>query len=305
MASATADGLPRRRAPELEDPLNRYLYHPLAARLARLLVPTGVSPNMVSVAGAVLVWLAAWSYAALAWPYGAVLGFLLHMGWHVLDGADGDLARMSGKASPTGELVDGLCDYAANIPLYFVLAAILDDSLGAWAWVLAVAAGASHLVQTNHAEAQRRCYLWRAYGVPWLKHAEDAGDHVFAGRSRLGRAVAGCTRFYIRVAYRMAPWSSRLDALVDKASGDPARLAAIRAQVRSTSKTSLAYEKLLGPNPRTIILGLAMLAQSPVWYFLAEIVLLNALLLASVVQHNAAQRRLVAALGGATSPPAP
>ena len=31
----------------------------------------------------------------------------------------------------------------------------------AWAWILAVAAGASHIMQTNHAETQRRLYLWR------------------------------------------------------------------------------------------------------------------------------------------------
>ena len=44
-----AVGRPR----ELQDPLNFYFYHPLARRLARLLVPTPVSPNMVSVMSAV------------------------------------------------------------------------------------------------------------------------------------------------------------------------------------------------------------------------------------------------------------
>jgi phosphatidylglycerophosphate synthase len=39
---------------------------------------------------------------------------MLHMGWHVLDGADGDLARMTGRASPQGELFDGICDYVGT-----------------------------------------------------------------------------------------------------------------------------------------------------------------------------------------------
>jgi hypothetical protein len=297
-AAATGGSAPkavgtRRRAPELEDPLNRYLYHPLSGRLARLLVPTGISPNAVSVAGALLVWAAAWAYAAVAWPVGALLGFALHMAWHVFDGADGDLARMTGKASPTGELVDGLCDYAANIVLYLVLGAILDDSMGGWAWVLAVAAGASHAVQTNHAETQRRCYLWWAYGVPWLKHARDADDQVFRNRGWFGGLFLGLARFYLKAAAWMAPWSARLDSVAQEAAGDSHRSARIRGLVRRTARLSLTYEKLVGPNPRTIMLGASMLAGSPLWYFLAEAVLLNLILAASVVHHNALQRRLV------------
>src|SRR5687768_18619206 len=101
---APASGAARLRAAELQDPLNRYLYHPLAWRLARLLQPTGISPNAVSVAGTLSVWTAAWSFASLEWPLGALLGFTLMLLWHVLDGADGDLARLTGKTSPTGEL---------------------------------------------------------------------------------------------------------------------------------------------------------------------------------------------------------
>ena len=282
----------RRRAPELEDPLNRYLYHPLSGRLARLLVPTGISPNAVSVTGALLVWAAAWAYASLAWPVGALLGFALHMAWHVFDGADGDLARLTGKASPTGELVDGLCDYAANVVLYLVLAAILDDSIGAWAWVLAVGAGASHAVQTNHAETQRRCYLWWAYGVPWLKQARDRDDQVFRQRGWLNSLFMSLPRFYLRAASGMAPWSVRLDAVVEQMAGASCRSARVRRLVRRSSRRSLAYEKLVGPNPRTIMLGASMLAGSPLWYFLGEAVLLNLILAASVAHHNALQRRL-------------
>jgi hypothetical protein len=248
------------------------------------------------VAGALLVWAAAWSYAAVAWPAGALLGFALHLGWHVVDGADGDLARLTGKASPTGELVDGVCDYSAHVVLYLVLAAILDDRLGGWAWGLAAAAGASHIVQTNHAEVQRRSYLWWAYGIPWLKHAQAAGDEVFRERNWFSRTFAWMARDYLRLANWMAPWAARLDQLVDQASADPRRTEMIRVRVRDTWRQALMFEKLVGPNPRTIILGLGMLAGSPLWFFLGEIVLLNAILVLSVRHHNAIGRKLVEAL---------
>jgi len=35
----------------MQDALNHYLYHPLAWQLARLLAPTPITPNMVSVSG--------------------------------------------------------------------------------------------------------------------------------------------------------------------------------------------------------------------------------------------------------------
>lgn len=285
----------RSRPPELQDPLNRLVYHPLALRLARLLQPTGISPNAVSIAGALLVWGAAAAYVGLAWPASFLLGFTLHLLWHVTDGADGDLARLTGRTSATGELIDGLCDYAGHIPLYVALAAFLQGQIGIWAWVLASAAGASHLVQSNHSESQRRFYLWWVYRVPWIEQATE-GDAVFAGRSRLSRLFAGPTRFYLAVVAWMTPFAAQIDAAVDRAEGEPER-ERIGRIVRESSGGMLVFQKLLGPNLRTILLGLSMALGTPLYFFLAEAVLLNLLLAVSVRHHNAAGARMVAAIG--------
>ena len=114
------------RSPELEDPLNRYLYHPLARRLARLLQPTPVTPNAVSAMSGAMVCAAAAFYSFGSWPVGVLAGFACHLTWHVFDGADGDLARLTGKASPIGEFVDGACDYLSHIVLYVALHMIWD-----------------------------------------------------------------------------------------------------------------------------------------------------------------------------------
>ena len=76
------------RPRELQDPLNYYLYHPLAWQFARLLARTPITPNMVSVLGAGCVVAAGLAYTQLAWPVSAALGMALHMTWHVVDGAD-------------------------------------------------------------------------------------------------------------------------------------------------------------------------------------------------------------------------
>src|SRR5688572_30955480 len=90
---------PKARLPELEDPLNLHLFHPLARRLARLLRPTGISPNAVSALSGLCVAIAAGAYTMLGWPLSVLLGFTFHMLWHVFDGADGDLARLNSSHS--------------------------------------------------------------------------------------------------------------------------------------------------------------------------------------------------------------
>jgi phosphatidylglycerophosphate synthase len=292
--SASSGPALRSRPRELEDVFNHHVYHPLAARLARMLLPTGISPNAVSVVGLLLIWAAAWSYTALTWPVSAILGFALHLAWHVTDGADGDLARLSGKSSATGELVDGVCDYAGHVVLYIALAAMLDDNIGGWSWFLATLAGASHIAQTNHAETQRRHYLWWVYGVPWLKHARARNDDVFARKSAFGMTFGWAVRYYLQLATAMTPWSGKIDRALESAPQE--RIEPFRQFTRRSSSTALAYQKLVGPNPRTIILGVSMLMGSPLYYFLAEIIGLNLILIASVVHHNRMGRKLAAAL---------
>ena len=297
MPSLSRDDAPRGRPREVEDSLNRLVYHPLAARLARLLRPSGISPSAVSFAGMLLVWAAAWAYTALAWPLGALLGFSLHLLWHVVDGADGDLARLTGKASPTGEMVDGFCDYVGHVVLYVALAAMLDDRLGGWAWLLATAAGASHIAQANHAESQRRNYLWWGYGVPWIKHAKEAGDAVVRSQTWFTFTFGWGVHLYLTIAQAMAPQAAaRIDAAVEAAARDPVRIARIRRLARQASRRSLRFQNAVGPNPRTILLGVSMFFGSPLYYFLAEILLLNLILWMSVRHHHRVALRLAARL---------
>jgi len=284
-----------RRPRELQDPLNHYLYHPLAWQLARILAKTPITPNMVSIFGGLMVVAAGIAYAqpgTPVYPRSAALGMALHMGWHVVDGADGDLARLSGRASPIGEMVDGICDYASHIVLYFILAYLLQLQIGWFAWPIMVAAGVSHIVQSNHVEVQKRSYQWWAYGVPWLKTTHTAQD----APTRQG-GFGALAAIYLRMAAGVTPHSAAIDTAIANAQGNPERLEAIRQAIRQEMPPLILIWKLLGPNPRAIVLGLSMFAGSPLWYFVYQAVVLNALLAFSVATHNRAWKRLSHTLG--------
>lgn len=291
MASAQASdlrppGAAVGRPRELQDPLNFYLYHPLARRLARLLVPTPVTPNMVSVMSAVCLVAAAACFVGLAWPANAVAGLVFMLLWHIVDGADGDLARMTGRASATGELVDGVCDYFGNTVMYFAFAFQADDLWGGWAWTLAVAAGASHILQTNHAETQRRLYLWRAYGVPWLRTAQAEADAVFHRKSWFTRYFGFWAVGYLWLSERMTPGANPIDRALAAAASDPGETEKIRATVRAGYAPTMWLPMLLGANPKTFLIAGAILAGSPIWYFLAMIGPVNLILLVSIVHFR-------------------
>lgn len=284
------------RPRELQDPLNLYLYHPLAWQLARQLAKTPITPNMVSVLGAMCVIAAAWAYSLPTFPQGALIGFALHMLWHVVDGADGDLARITGKASPIGEMVDGLCDYLSHIVLYLVLGWLLHHSIGDAAWFWMVAAGIGHALQSNHVEVQRRQYQYWVYGTPWIRNSHKAGSQTAKS------SFSGLVSLYLKAASSMTPDALKIDDAVAAAKEEPARLQQIRTAVRAKSPRLLAICKVLGPNPRAIALGFSMLLGGAGWggalyYFVFEAVLLNLLLVWSVIAHNKAARRIAARIG--------
>lgn len=284
------------RPRELQDPLNFYLYHPLAWQFARILALTPITPNLVSVLGAGCVVAAGLAYTQLAWPVSAALGMALHMIWHVVDGADGDLARLTGRSSPIGEMVDGLCDYLSHVVLYLLLAALLAGQAGyfvGWhGWALVIFAGLGHAVQSNHVEVQRRQYQWWVYGTPWLRNSHSQQGSA-TSQSWAGRLVSS----YIAVASGMTPEALRIDTAVQAAQGDSERLSAIAGAVRTEAPPLLMLCKFLGPNPRAIVLGLSMFAGTPLWYMLYQSLALNLLLALSVRAHNAAARRIAVKIG--------
>lgn len=267
------------RPRELQDTLNRKLYHPLARRLALWLAHTPVTPNMVSVAGAFLVIAAAIVYIQPFVPAAALLGLLIHMSWHVVDGADGDLARLTGRSGPKGEIVDGICDYASHVVLYLILGFQLQQAIGPVAWVATLGAGFSRIVQANHYEALRRQYQWWAYGVPWLRQSQP--DSSGQGGT--------LSRAYVTLARWLVPDAGSIDRALQEQPGDGSAKAVVRGMAGG-----LLPPQVLGANYRTLMLGASMLVGSPLYYFIYEAVVLNGVLLVSIGRSRRAVERLSA-----------
>ncbi len=86
--------------------LTRYLYRPLSVPAASVLAGTPVSPNQVTYASAALSFAGGVAFARRAFVLGAVLTLL----GSLTDCVDGDLARMTGRASRSGSYLDHVFD---------------------------------------------------------------------------------------------------------------------------------------------------------------------------------------------------
>lgn len=115
-----ADEVVRRRTYQ---PLGRYWAWPPARSLARLLAPTSVRPNHLTLlAGLVMLAAAAIVAVPVAGPWSpALAASLLALGL-ILDTADGHLARLQGTASPFGKWLDAVLDEAADMALHAAIA---------------------------------------------------------------------------------------------------------------------------------------------------------------------------------------
>jgi phosphatidylglycerophosphate synthase len=277
------------RPRELEDWLNRNIYHVLSRRIAIALQHTPVTPNMISIVSGLCIVTATAFYTLVAGPAGVALGLFFHVIWHVVDGSDGDLARLTGKSSPTGEIIDGICDYAGHVILYTTLA----FHTGGWAWWAAAFAAASRILQSNHIESVRRTYLWRVYGVPWLRQSKE---RVAERRSAAGIVLGGLAAGYVALAGLLIPRNDQADALVERHDQAPATREAARAVSRRVGGRALAYQVWLGANWRTLVLGGSMALGSPGWFFLFECTVLNLFLVASIARQRRVNAELATAL---------
>jgi phosphatidylglycerophosphate synthase len=123
-----------------DEPVNTFLIRPLAGILVRMLHPTGVTPNQVTIAATAFGLFAAWFYAQGIPSWTAAAGVCLTLK-DLLDSADGQLARVKAMYSRTGRFLDSIGDFVVNIAVFSAIATAMvragEDSRAIAACVLA------------------------------------------------------------------------------------------------------------------------------------------------------------------------
>ena len=265
------DAVPAARAPEIEEASNRILIHPVARRLTPLLARLHVPPNAVSLAGMACGVLAGFAYNRYQDRRFAVAGLLLMALWHLMDGIDGQLARLTQTQSRFGKVLDGVCDYVTFTAVYVGLALALGRQEGVWMWVLVAAAGISHAAQAAAYEAQRQDYDFFGWGC---------GTAVAADLKFRSGISDGLHRLYAGLQSLTAGTGAGLRrTLASTLELEPGRAASIRRRYRVAFAPSLRRWSMLSANWHTIGLFCFTVLKAPLYYFVFETACLNAALL--------------------------
>jgi phosphatidylglycerophosphate synthase len=271
---------PIRRTAEIEEITNLYFIHPLASRLVPLFARMGLTPNAVSITGmlfGILAGLAYYHYQDLRF---ALAGLLLMIAWHVMDGADGQLARLTRSQSRLGQVLDGISDNVTFLAVYAGLAIALARRYGEGAYALVAAAALCHAVQSATYEAQRQQYERWGWGKRSPESARphrllDFLLHLFYGR--LSFPAAGVTREF----------QARMSAALER---QPGRAELLRHRYRETFAPLLRRWSLLSANYRTLGIFIAAALGAPQYYFGFEIVGLSAILALLIYAQSISSR---------------
>ncbi|MDX1440112.1 MAG: CDP-alcohol phosphatidyltransferase family protein [Rubricoccaceae bacterium] len=264
-----------KRTQEIEEITNLYFIHPISRALVTVFHKMGLHPNAVSIGGIVFGILAAWAYSQFQQWEMALAGFLFMVGWHIMDGADGQLARLSGKTSEFGKVLDGLVDHLSFALVYVSLTVASAAIFGGWVWWLAVAAGVSHLVQASTYEFQRQSYDYWVFGKDASRPVmPDEFRESMNGQSGLKRFFAQLQLAYLNMQYRMAGVNLELMASLSslKSEGQASEMA---EAYRAANLKAVKTWSILCSNYRTLAIFVACLAKNPLYFFLFEAGLLN------------------------------
>jgi CDP-diacylglycerol--serine O-phosphatidyltransferase len=266
-----------KRTSEIEEFTNLYIIHPISSWLVPQFIKLNITPNMVSSFGMLCGLLAGVCYYYYQSPMFAVLGFALMFMWHVFDGADGQLARVTQNFSEIGKVIDGVCDYVTFISVYVGLSLALAPIMGNQIWYISIFAGLCHAIQSGAYELQRSEYDF------WGKGKENAdlpniNTMIEEGRQKgaLGQIANQLHIGYIRMQYAFSGVDNTFRrSLKEVLTLAPEKEPEIRALYRELYSPAVNSWAIQCANYRTFAVFVTSIIGEPVYYFLFEIFALN------------------------------
>jgi len=280
---------------EIEGFLDIHFYRKVGFQLARFFAWSGITPNGVTLLGTVIGIAAGhlYFYRDLATN---VLGMCLHVFANAMDNADGQLARLTNRQSPSGRVLDGIGDNLVYASVYVHLCfRFVAEGGSHGVWVVALLAGLSHRFQSAVAEFCRDAYLRFAAGK--LRSLELSSDlrpqyEAVTWREHFwGKLLLKLHLGYVTEQEMLCPGLARLEEAARRifAAGVPQTF---QDRYRATNRTMINFFFLLRTNSRMLLVFLLLFVGQPVWYFLVELIALNFFLLVLAFRQNAIWRGL-------------
>ncbi|MEP6809558.1 MAG: CDP-alcohol phosphatidyltransferase family protein [Chthoniobacterales bacterium] len=145
------------QAREIEELADVYFFRPLGILVARPAAALGISPTQVTLASMLV---GAVGGALLYDERLGIPAFVLLIIYSILDSADGQLARLTGRVTELGRVLDGAIGYVVYAVLYLALTAgLLQRGAGSEIFLLLALTVISNIAQAQMYEYHRHHYV--------------------------------------------------------------------------------------------------------------------------------------------------
>lgn len=281
---------------DTEETIDLCFYRPIGYMWAVLCAKAGIKPNAITIAS-IFIGIAAGVLFYFDELWINVVGMLLLVWANSFDSADGQLARMTGQYSRLGRILDGLSGDFWFVAIYFAICFRVNatsEFFGDYPWliwVIAIAAGACHAKQAAAADYYRQFHLYFLKGKEGSElDSVEQIDKAYAEMKWKGnfwkKTVTFFYRNYTANQEVLTPNMQKLRRELKKRFGEEEIPQSFRDAFRAGSKPLMKYTNWLSFNLRCIALFCALFARMPWLYFAFELIVLNAMLVYMMWQHE-------------------
>lgn len=284
------------KSQDTEEWLDVHFTRPLGLLWANFFNRFNVHPNVVTVLSIILG-----AAAGVMFYYPDLvhtcIGILLLVWANIYDSTDGQMARMTGKKTRWGRILDGFAGDVWFFTIYFFICLRLTPVWGVWIWLMAAVSGfVCHARQCQLADYYRNVHLYFLKGESGSElDSYERLREEFRALPWRGNLVWKVFLFsygnYTRTQEQMTPAFQALKRALAARFGRrlPARL---RDDFRAASLPLMKYANILTFNTRAVVLYVVLLAGVPWVYFVFELTVMNVLLLYLRARHESLCRRI-------------
>ena len=247
-----------------------------------------------------------------------VMGIVLLMLANFCDSTDGQMARLTGKKTLIGRVLDGFSGDVWFFCIYFALCVRMmpqhipgtQVQWGVWIWLLGAVAGlVCHVRQPSLADYYRNIHLYFLKGkegseLDNYRQQRATYEQMKREGNWLGQQFYYHYANYCRSQERRTPEFQRFFALWKQAEAEegPSQLSPLREEFLRGSRPLMKYTNILSFNWRAICIYVTALLHCPWVYFLADITVFTAIYCYMHRSHERLCRHLSARLEPHSSP---
>src|SRR5712672_4767848 len=258
------------KAREVEGILDLYFYRKVGFWLAHFFARLNVTPAGVSLLGAVCGVIAGHLYFYRNLRTN-IIGMAVNVFANALDNADGQLARLTGRESREGRVIDSLADQIIFLSIYVHLAQRCSiEGASPLVWLLAVTAGISHGLQGAAADYYRTTYLYFVKGG--LPMDLDSSMILRSSYRKLRWRDQPWPKFLLALYLNFTRQQEMLSPRLRKVREAGGQLFGgqipiwLKSRYQSLAGPALKWWRLLMTNTRMLVLFAVLFIGQPIWY---------------------------------------